>query len=154
MQLFIIIFISFIFGYILACILYISKQASEKENIELNSSEETYEQKEIKQLQISLKNEQLKSAYYITVINQIEEELKNQQFNSIINLINRIRTIISPEDNYNIQKRKELIKTATNEKWLVQQYTHYLFMHTSFIIITYILIFCKRSGKEKKQWII
>ena len=108
--------ICFIFGYKVSSIFNNSKKDNLKENLQLKPPlEETYEQKKIKELQKKLKDEQLKSSYYITVINEIEKELKNQQFNSIINLINKVKTIISPQDNYNIDKRKELTKTATNE---------------------------------------
>jgi hypothetical protein len=74
-----------------------------------------YEKLKIEELESKLKNEQLKTSYYIQVINEIEIELKNQQYNNVSNLINKIKRIISSEDKFNIKKRKELIKSATNE---------------------------------------
>lgn len=111
-------------GYLVACILRAAKEADEK--INKNSEKQlvpgTYFRlddlttiKTINNLKDKIKAEQLKVAFYIKIIYQIEDELKKQQFNSVVNLTNKIKSIISQSYEDILNKRKELINDDRNE---------------------------------------
>lgn len=115
--------LSIIFSYlIVAGILlpiYLIKNKNKESKEDNSEKENTYMQMflthKLDKAEGKLKETELKAAYYIQIINEIEKELTSQNYNSITNLINRIKTIIS-EDRYKNEdiKKEPIIKQNNN----------------------------------------